>query len=338
MPNTTVKANLGVAMIAPSDLHKLQAPEVTASQGATSRTVGSGVVSGATLQAQRLVSGTVAPMTAPTAPAKVSPPSTMAQKANVVTGTQLSSQTLAKLKSRTFDTRELGAKWFHGIIYGPTDSRKSTTAAEFGDPDDVRIIIVRNREQLMPVMDKGYQAFHAENWAQLSLALRYPEQIWPDWARRTNRTLILDDLTEGKDMALEDNETTDDGKEVRDLRQVTRGAKEDIREVVKSVLRKPMNFIIVCMAREWDQTKDKGHIAPDLPQSISNLVTTDFEYVFYVRKDLWKFVTGQFRLPGVKKNEKGKDEAYVQTIFAKHKVPKELVGKVLKPLEAMNLR
>lgn len=267
---------------------------------------------------------------------------TMAQQANSVAGTTLSAGTLAKLKARTFNTKELSARWLHAIIYGPTDARKSTSAAEFGSPEDVRIILVRNREQLLPVMDKGYIAFHAETWAQLSMALKYPEQIWPEWAKRPNRTLILDDMTEGKDLAMEDNETTTDAqgnsKEVADLRKVVRGAKEDIRDVIKSVLRKPLNFIIVCMAREWDTTKDQGNIAPDLPQSISNLVTTDFEYVFYVKKDSWEFITAPLRLPGTRRNEKNKDEAYTRTIFAKHKVPKELVGKVLKVKEKMDLR
>ena len=276
-------------------------------------------------------------------PAAAAP--TMAQQANRVAVAAIPANILKRLQKQTFDTRDITSAWFHGIIYGPTDARKSTVAAKFGTPENTRIVLVRSKEQLIPLRSLGYKAFIAETWEHVTYALTYPEAIWPEWTQANfpDRTLILDDITEAKDMALEENETMmrDDGSEhvIKNPMLVVRGAKGDIREVVKAVLRKPMHFIIVSCAREWDQTKSQGRVEPDLPQSIANMVKTDFEFCFYILKSNWRFVTSETRIASQRKNDKGKDEAYIQTIFAKHKVPEELEGgKVIRLQEPMDLR
>lgn len=263
----------------------------------------------------------------------------MAQQANAQTGAKIAPSILAKLQKKKFSTGEVSNEWFHCLLYSGTDARKSTTAAKFGTPENTRIILVRRKEQLIPLRKLNYKAFLASDWSDVQNALLYPEAIWPEWAGLADRTLILDDATEAKDMAIEDNEVREDGSEVKDFRQVIKGTLGDMRPVIKAVLRKPLHFIIVSMSRQFDVTKDQGTVSPDLPSSIANLMMTDMEFVFYIDKKKWQIVTGEKRVAGLRKNEKGKDEPYIQTIFAKHKLPEELEGKgILKPEESMNLR
>lgn len=238
-----------------------------------------------------------------------------------------------------FNTRSLAAGYFHGCIYGETSARKTTTAAHFGTPEDARIILTRREEQLIPLRNEGYEVACVKDADSLLFALKYPEQLWPDWATNPNRTLVLDDATEGVAMLLEDASEID-GKEVRDKRRSYSKAGDDLREAVKTVLSKPMHFVMVALAkvRENGITQEE-RIAPDLPPSMQNLVLTELEFVFYIKKNMWKLATDTEYISVTRTNEAtGKEETYKREIFAKNKLPFDLRGKgIVNKVEEMDL-
>lgn len=255
-------------------------------------------------------------------------------------------KTLAMPKTLTrFNTRELATDkaWFHCCLYSEFGARKSTTAAIFGSPEDVRIIQTRRREQLMPLRDMGYEAVVAEDESALSFALMYPEKVWPEWAGRPERTLVLDDATEGVAMLLEGSETID-GKEVKDPRRTYGEAGKQLRSLIKLSLRKPQHFILVSLARVRETPLGEGsveeRIGPDLPPSMLNLVLTEFEYVFYIKTGNHKLLTQPDSFAVTEQDEKGKAVTYRRGIFAKNKLPLEIARKmppVLQQEEVLDL-
>lgn len=243
-----------------------------------------------------------------------------------------------------FNTRSIKSPYFHAIIYGETDARKTSTAALFGSPDDVRIVLTRNKSQAIPLRDNGYEVAHCPDASTMRFALSYPEKVWPEWAERPNRTLILDDISKGKDLLLDENETiTNDAgvtKEVRDMRQVHRGAKKDMAEILASILNKPMNFIAIASAQVYEnQLTHEENITPELPPAMGRIVLTDFEFIFYINKRTWKFITGEKRDMYQERDDKGRMQTHMRYIFAKNKLPLSMIGKrVLLPEEPMDLR
>lgn len=240
---------------------------------------------------------------------------------------------------KKFNTRDTAAKYFHAIVYGETDARKTTTAATFGDPAKVRIIMTRREEQLLPLQAQGYEAAKCEDAESFIYACMYPERLWPEWAALPDRVLVIDDITAAKDMLLDENSTNDEGKELKDNRKIHVGAKKDMQATMRSVLAKPQHVIVVALAKVYaNDITNEETIGPDLPPAMLNMVTTDFEFVFYIKKGVYKLLTEEDRTAFQKKDDKGVLKGYVRKIFGKHKLPKALEGTgVIKKEEEMNL-
>ena len=269
--------------------------------------------------------------------------------ANVSTATHpaaLSSRSQIEL----FDASELTQSFFRCVLYAETSRRKSTTAALFGDPDDVRIVLLRRKEQMLPLRDLGYKRIaYCRTLAQAQEALSHPEKLWPEWADRPERVLILDDLTQLKDMLLDDSETFVDAngneREVKDARMVHKQAKDAMKDIVRGVLDKPMHFICVAMAATYpSQIDGNERIWPDLPPKMGNMIDTDFEFVLYIDEKFQLVVqetSMQFKYTDPKTQKEGMK---LRTIFAKNKLPLQYcrVGPGEKPLlgikEPLDLR
>jgi hypothetical protein len=238
---------------------------------------------------------------------------------------------------KKFNTKELTGGYLHACIYGETSARKSTTAATFGTPENVRIILTRRKEQLIPLREKGYEAALVEDEVALNYALMYPEQLWPEWAGLPDRTLVLDDGTEAVQMLLE-GASVIDGKEVRDRRRSYTEAGDQLREAVKVTLAKPQHFIMTALAKVRENAlTNEERIAPDLPPSMQNLLMTEMEFVFYIKTRSWMFVTDR-EFQQIKETVEGREKIFVREIFAKHKLPVGLAGKgLITPLEKMDL-
>jgi len=245
-----------------------------------------------------------------------------------------------------FNTRELTSGYLHALLYGETDARKSTTAATFGTPETTRIILVRRPEQLIPLRELGYEVACVDNAEALKFTLLYPESLWPDWTEEKvkERVLVLDDFTRAKDMLLESNETRVDDKgnvkEVRDQRQVHKAAKDDLADVMQVVLKRPMHFIGTALAQIYDnKITHEENLSPDIPPGMQRMLTTEFEFVFFIDKKTWKFVTTQKLEAYTAINEKGYKESHNRYLFGKHKLPCQLEGTgLILQDEEMNLR
>ena len=245
------------------------------------------------------------------------------------------------------NTKQLGrsaATHFHAVIYSETSARKTTTAAKFGTPKNTRIIITRRKEQLIPLQNLGYEYAVVEDYNALMYALQYPERLWPDWAQLEDRTLIVDDLTEGIELLLEEYEDEIDGKPVNDARRTYKEAGNDLRDSLLSLLRKPMNLVIVCLARvNHNPITNEERVAPDLPPSMANKVLAEMEFVFYINPETYRFTCEKdffaFQAPDPERPTKQK--TFKRAIFAKYKVSEELAKQappIIAKYEAMDLR
>jgi hypothetical protein len=231
---------------------------------------------------------------------------------------------------KLMNTRDLSNGWFHACVYSETAARKTSTAAQFDTPENTRIILTRSEEQLLPLRDLGYQAAAVSDAQALTFALSYPEQLWPDWAARPNRTLILDDATEAVAMLLEDASEID-GKEVKDKRRSYGEAGDNLREIIKTIRRKPMNFIMVALAKvKENPLTNEESIRPDLPPSMLSMVLTELEYVFYIKTSNYKMLTERdfITVKEIDPNT-NKERIFRREIFAKNKITLGNVGKQL---------
>lgn len=238
-------------------------------------------------------------------------------------------------------TKTIISPWLRGCIYGETDSWKSTTAAKFGSPEDVRIILTREESQLLPLRDYGYQYAHCKNYSRFQYAMLYPEQLFgAEWAARSNRVVIVDDITRAKEFIVEANETNEEGKELRDNRMVHREAKADMSQMVMSLQSKPLHIVFIALAKIYENKfTHKETVSPDLPPAMLGMLTADWDFIFYSDKERKLLLTGNRVETYQAKNEKGKVESYTRTVFAKHKLPRDLEGKgVLQEYEKHDLQ
>ena len=254
----------------------------------------------------------------------------------------LSPQAMALIAKQKFDTSEVSNPFFRCFLYGDIDSGKTVTAARFGTPEDVRIIVTRQKEQMLPLKKLGYKAFHAPKPELLRLAVLYPEQVWPEWAQIPDRTLVIDDVTQVKDYLNDDNSVNADGNEISDIRRISKGSKDDMRELIQlGALQKPMNLILIALERSWEVGKEI-RVSPDLPPSMASMINADFEFVFnMVRESAVKrtIITETSRESFIKKDDKGKEQPYQIVRFARNKIPVEYVGKgIIRPREDADLR
>lgn len=193
---------------------------------------------------------------------------------------------------KIFNTNMLSSLFFHCVIFGATNSGKTLTAAQFGGPEKTRIINTRNESQLITLQGLGYQGVTVSDFESFQYAALTPELLWPDWAEFPDRVLVLDDITEGAEGAIEENKTTDSGAEIKNTMLVFRGVKTDLREIFRTVMRAPQHVILTALARTGRDNIDGSEtITPDLPPSIYNMMGAEIEYGFFLDREKKQIVT-----------------------------------------------
>ena len=224
--------------------------------------------------------------------------------------------------------------WLRLCVYGDIDSKKTTVSAMFAAPADTRIILTRGEDQLIPIKSLGIPFQKCETLAQFEYACLYPEKIFgPEWAASPNRTLIIDDITKAKEMAVDDNDTGGNNM------LTYRGATRDIASIFKSVFSKPQHVIAIALASSYENDiSHEENLTPDLPPAMRRMLMADFSFVFFIDKNKNVFLTQEKRQQWQGVDEKMRPKVCTRTIFARHKLPKELEGKgIIKPEEALDI-
>lgn len=241
----------------------------------------------------------------------------------------------ASLKSGfTGDIKESG--FLHAILYADTGRWKTSVAATFDDAAHTLIITTRRPEQLIPVSELDYPFVEVTDADALVYALTYPEALWAKMKEQRPalgdlRTLVLDDATEAVELLLEGakDDLESGGREVKDRRRIYFQGKDDLRDLMKIVLRKPLNFVATAVAkvRENPITNEET-IGPDLPPSMLGYIGAEFEFVFYIRPSDHKFTTERDSFTFVDTDDQGKTKTVLRSILGKSKLPLSLAKKV----------
>jgi len=235
-------------------------------------------------------------------------------------------------------TKNLDSIWMRAMIYGETNARKTSTAVTFGSTDDVRIILTRAEDQLIPLIGLDYKYEFCDTMQKLRYAMLYPENLWPDWASRAEPIIVVDDITKAKDMMLDSNEYNEKGVRQNNM-LIHRESKAEMAELMKSLFNKPMHVICTAFANIYENpiTHDEN-VGPDIPPAMLRMLSADFSFCFYIDKAKWMFRTNDFRETYTDVDEKMVSRTFTRIILAKHKIPKHLVGKgVINDLEKMDL-
>lgn len=258
----------------------------------------------------------------------------LAQKVNVPAGLKLS--------------QGYGLDYFHGMLYGDTGAYKTTTAFEFGGRENTFIVLSRSPEQLKPIRSLSPHFCVAEDSDAFMFALQFPEKAadaagFPQWKDNPNRVLMVDDMTEGTALNVDENSVKDDGSDVKDGRKIYGGVKDDIRACMLSLKKKRMHLVMTALAEVYLSPIDNDEtIFPAMPKGARSIITAELEYVFYIKHETKKMLTDRHWLTYTKKDEKtGKPVMAKRDIFAKAKVSRELVGRVppvIKQEEDLDLR
>lgn len=213
--------------------------------------------------------------------------------------------------------------FFHVMLYGNTNSYRTTTAAKFGGPDRTLIISTRSPEQVrIPLRGLGFRGpVLVEDADALVWAIQSPEKAadfidFPEWKDQPDRVLVFDDMTEGMALLVDDNSVRDDGREVKDGRQIFGATKQDIRAAVNSLKRKRLHIVYTALAAEYDDV-----ICPDMSSGSRKILLADLEYVFYMKPGTKKMRMVPDRVGYVAKDKFGNDVAKVRDLFAKSKAP-----------------
>lgn len=235
-------------------------------------------------------------------------------------------------------TKEITSPWFRGLIYGETNARKTTTAARFGTPENVRIIANRGEDQLIPLRDMGYRYALCDTMEKLRYAMTYPENLWPEWAGRDDRIVVIDDYTKAHEMIVEDNEYNDKGNLQNNMLKYG-GANKDMTGLTKSLFNKPMHIIGVAFASITEnELTHEENVGPNLSKGMRQMLTAEFTFCFYIDKKAWMFVTDDKRESYQDHDEKMQLKTFNRVIFAKSKVPYVEGRKPLNQMEPMDLR
>lgn len=231
------------------------------------------------------------------------------------------------------NTRDILSPWLRLCIHGDIDAWKTTTAASFSAPADTRIILTRGEDQLIPVKDLAIPFQRCTNLAEFEFACLYPEKIWPEWAELPNRTLIIDDITRAKELALESNDSGQNNMLV--YREATR----DISSIFRSIFSKPQHVIAIALTASYENDiSHEENLTPDLPPSMRRMLMADFSFVFYIDKAKKAFLTSSTRQTWQGLDQQMKAKVCTRTIFARHKLPKSLEGKgIIKPEEPLDI-
>lgn len=276
------------------------------------------------------------PTPAPAAPKPpvVVPPTSIAAKVNATVAPTI----VIPKGIKAFNTQDLKKQtsFFHGMLYGETDSRKTSTAAAFGGPEKTFILATRAPEQLIPLQEKSFHVGLITDGEALSWALQYPDQAakafgFPEWAEMLEApdaepVLMVDDMSEGSAMLVEENETNEEGKERKDGRQVYKAVNDNLREIMSSLKRRRMHTVFTALARKYETPlANEEAVGPDMPTGARTIITADLEHVLFLKKaQNPKMVFRPMYFNYKKKDDKGKDQIYRREIFAKHKLPNEL--------------
>lgn len=232
-------------------------------------------------------------------------------------------------QTSTFDT-----SFFHGMLYGETDSRKTTVAAMFGGPARTFILLTRSPEQLIPIRSLNFHYARIEDAQALAWALQFPEKAadaagFPEWKDVADRVLVVDDMTEGANLLVDENATRDDGSEIKDGRQIYKAVNDDLRSIMVSLKKKSMHTVFTALAKvDMSPVANEETVYPDMPKGARSIMSADLEFVFFMKRATGKMLTDRDYIMYTKKDEKtGKTIAGRRDIFAKHKLPKECLGR-----------
>lgn len=297
-----------------------------------SDTVQNAAVNSVEIQKAQLAVGAPKPATPQPVP--------LAQQVNKAMGAQVS---IPKGLEVDTDTGQLDQIWMRAMIYGETNAKKTTVSAKFGSPEDVRIILTRGEDQLLPLVPEpgkpAYKYRYCDTAEKIKFAMMYPERLWPDWATRPNRILVIDDITKGKDILLDFHEYNEKGTKQNNM-MVHREAKTDMADLVKVMFGKPMHIIMVAFASIYENpVTHEENVGPDIPPSMMRMLTADFTFVFYIDKAKNMFRTDDYREVYEDVDESMKRKTFTRIITAKHKIPAFLAGKnIVNPLEPLDLQ
>lgn len=243
----------------------------------------------------------------------------------------------------TFNTRSLDTGYFHGMLYGETSSWKTSTAATFGGPANTLFILTRSPEQMIPLREQGFNVARVEDGDALAWTLQFPEKAadaagMPEWKDNPNRILVIDDMTQGANYLVENNETDESGRERKDGRQIYKGVNDDLNSLLASLKRKQMHLIFTALARvALSPIQNEETIAPEMPNGAKLILTGDLEYVFFLDKQKKKMLTDESSFQFEKKDERGNKVMGRRRIFAKNKLPLGVPKGTLNPEETPNL-
>lgn len=238
-----------------------------------------------------------------------------------------------------FNSNNLGVQYFHGCIYGETDARKTTTAAQFSTPEKTLIVLTRRKEQVKPLEGLGYTVAMVKTAEALNYALQFPEKISPSWAKHEDRVLILDDATEAATILTDYYTTTVGDAFGRNVRE----AGNVLRDHTRTNMRKPQHFIMTALAKaSTNRVTKEERVALDLPPSLIEMMGTELEYAFYIRKGRWKLLTETDTMSYEEYDpDQKKVVSLTREIFAKNKLPLSVAmrqPRILFKEEPMNLR
>jgi len=248
-----------------------------------------------------------------------------------------------KYASRTKDTSTIESPWMRCLLHGEIDSLKTTTAALFGTPEQTRIILTREEDQLLPIINRGYKFLQSTNGAELTEMMAYCDQIWPDWAKHPEPYLVIDDMTKGNALVFEDSDTDDKGNAVKDIRRRYGITMESIAPAFNAVNRKSIHICLTALSKvaEGKITKEEN-VIPDLPPSIGNFIMSDYSFIFFLNRQrpvASRMLTRMDFMAITEYDEKAKkDVTYRRYFFARNKVPSEVAETALQQYEPANLR
>lgn len=228
------------------------------------------------------------------------------------------------------NSSSLISPYFHFMLYGNPSAWKTSTAAKFMGPANTRIIVTRRAEQMIPLSGLGFEFVVVADAEALRYALLYPEKIWPAWATLPDRTLIVDDVTEGVSVLVDDHRFYFDEKkqetvELKDPRQAYKKAADELHDLFKINLGKAQHVGLIAVERGYDiEGTIDYRIEPDVPNKIAKLLETELEFVFYMVDGDNKMLTKP-RMVTRQSSEKnkltGKPDIWREITFAKSKLP-----------------
>jgi len=239
---------------------------------------------------------------------------------------------------RKGNTNTMTQQWFRCCLYSEYKARKTTTAGRFAPPEDTFIVLTRSPEQLKPFEGSGYDFAHCQDATALRYALMFPEKVAREgWAKNPNRTLVVDDLSEGVVMLLSDALAGKANSGYTRMRAHDASGSE-LRELLTGARNQPQHLIVVCLAksRENPITNDE-RVGPDLPPAMLNFVMTDLDHIFYINPQTWQILTERHGFSYEDVDSQGIKQVYRREIFAGHKVPYAQAGKVLAKYEPLDL-